>query len=87
MKVKITTLVLCLMLSIFMTAQQKNDSFFNYSYENAGRAIYTDPVPIQTDMGMTFQNMNVNAPVGNGLIIMLGISIFYVIIKRKDLVR
>lgn len=87
MRKKITTLVLCMMLSMFITAQQRNDSFFNYSYENGGRAVNTDPVPIQTDMGMTFQNMNVNAPIGNGLIIMLGMSIFYVTIKRKEFIR
>lgn len=87
MRKKITTLVLCMMLSMFMTAQQRNDSFFNYSYENGSRAITGDPVPLQTDTGMTFKNMNVNAPIGDGLIIMLGISMFYVTIKRKDFVR
>lgn len=82
MKTKITTLVLCMMLSMFMTAQQRNDSFFNY--QNQERLIDETPVPFQTSDSHGFNNMHVNAPLGNGLFIIAMISIVYVLSKRKE---
>lgn len=82
MKVKITTLVLCVMLSVCVSAQQKHDSFFDYKdYE---RAIDMTPVPFQTSDGHGFNDMHVNAPLGNGIFITVLISFAYILSKRKE---
>lgn len=87
MRTKITTLVLCLLASIVVKAQQKTDGFFN---SNDYRAIRE--IPIEMDE-MSFNSMNVSeqAPLGNGIIILASIAIIYVmfkmIIKSKEVAR
>ena len=77
MKMKITTLMLCLVSSIMMKAQQMTDGFFN---SNGYRA--TREIPIEMDE-LSFNSMNVSeqAPIGNGFFIMVAIAIIYVMIK------
>jgi len=81
MKTKITTFVLCMMLSMLITAQQKHDSFFNYQTHD--RATDKTPVPTQSSDGQGFNNMHVT-PIGNGLFISTLISMVYVLSKRKE---
>ena len=84
---KITTLMLCLVSSIMMKAQQMTDGFFN---SNGYRA--TREIPIEMDE-LSFNSMNVSerAPIGNGFFIMVVIAIIYVLvkvmIKKKEVAR
>lgn len=87
MKMKITTLMLCLVSSIMMKAQQMTDGFF---YSNGYRA--TREIPIEMDE-LSFNSMKVSeqAPIGNGFFIMVVIAIIYVLvkvmIKNKEVAR
>ena len=82
MGTKITTLMLCLVLSLSAIAQQKTDSFFNY--QDVDRAIITTPVEFHIQDGIVIDNMNVNAaPVGSGLLILTMVSMLYFMMKKK----
>lgn len=72
-------------MSIAIMAQQKSDGFFYY--QNS-REVDTRLVPTETQ-GTSFSNMNVqvNAPIGNGIFILLGASIIYIMIKMREIVR
>lgn len=84
MKRKFATLMLCLVMSLLMEAQQTTDSFFNYS----DARIDTRILPAATQ-GTRFSNMDVNvdAPVGNGLLFLVVAGIVYTRLKMKEVVR
>ena len=87
MKKKVTTLVLFVVLSSSVMAQQKSDSFFNYNTYGETR-IDTRVLPVET-LGTSFADMNVNvdAPVGDGLFILMCIGVIYAMLKNKEVVR
>ncbi len=83
MRTKIATLVLCLVMSFSISAQQRTDSFFNYRESRLDTRI----LPVETQ-GSSFADMNVyvDAPLGNGVFILLAIGLVYVFLKRKEIV-
>lgn len=85
MKTKFATLVLCLVMSLSIEAQQKTDSFF---YSQAETRLDKRVLPVETQ-GTSFANMDVNVdvPVGNGMFLLLGISVVYVVFKMKEVLR
>ena len=87
MKKKITTLVLFVVMSSSVMAQQKSDSFFNYSTYGETR-LDMRVLPIET-LGTSFADMNVNvdAPIGNGLFILMCIGVVYAMLKKKEVVK
>ena len=86
MKVKIATLLLCMAFLMPMVAQQKTDSFFNY--QEVGRAINKTPVTTYYDSEVGFSNMNVNAtPLNGGLLSLAVVSLVYLLIRRKEVVK
>lgn len=86
MKVKIATLLLCMAFLMPMVAQQKTDSFFNY--QEVGRAINKTPVPTYHGSEVGFINMNVNAtPLNGGLLSLTVVSLVYLLIRRKEVVK
>ena len=87
MKNKVTTLVLFVVLSSSVMAQQKSDSFFNYDIYSETR-LDTRVLPVET-LGTSFADMDVNvdAPVGNGLLILMCVGVIYAMLKNKEVVR
>ena len=87
MKKKVTTLILFVVMSSSVMAQQKSDSFFNYNTYGETR-IDTRVLPVET-LGTSFADMNVNvdAPIGNGLLILICIGVVYAMLKNKEVVR
>ena len=87
MKTKVTALLLFVVMSLSVMAQQKTDSFFNYDTYSESR-LDTRVLPAET-LGTSFTNMNVNvdAPVGNGLFILTCVGVFYVVLKKKEVVK
>lgn len=79
MKTKIATLVLCLVVTLSMSAQKRTDAYFNYQTPEQ-RGLY---IPVLTPGDIGFDDMYVNTPIGNGLFVLLGISVVYLVIKRK----
>lgn len=84
---KVATLLLFVVVSCSVMAQQKSDSFFNYDTYSESR-IDTRVLPVET-LGTSFSDMNVNvdAPIGNGLFILMCIGILYTFLKNKEVVR
>lgn len=84
---KVATLLLFVVVSYSVMAQQKSDSFFNYDTYSESR-IDTRVLPVET-LGTSFSDMNVNvdAPIGNGLFILMCIGILYTFLKNKEVVR
>lgn len=88
MKKKVTTLVLFVVMSSSVMAQQKSDSFFNYNTYSETR-VDTRVLPVET-LGTSFADMNVNvdaAPIGDGLLILMCIGVIYAMLKNKEVVR
>ncbi len=87
MKNKVTTLVLFVVLSSSGMAQQKSDSFFNYDTYSETR-LDTRVLPVET-LGTSFCDMDVNvdAPVGNGLLVLMCVGVIYAMLKNKEVVR
>lgn len=87
MKNKVTTLVLFVVLSSSGMAQQKSDSFFNYDTYSETR-LDTRVLPVET-LGTSFSDMDVNvdAPVGNGLLVLMCVGVIYAMLKNKEVVR
>ena len=87
MKKKITTLVLFVVMSSSVMAQQKSDSFFNYNTYGETRIDMRD-LPVET-LGTSFSDMNiyVDAPIGNGLFILMCIGVVYAMFKNKEVVK
>ena len=85
MRTKITTLVLCLVLSLTIMAQRKTDAFFNYQETRTD----TDFISFVDDDGFGLKNMEIveHAPLGNGLLILLVVSVFYSILKNREDVK
>lgn len=84
MKRKFATLMLCLIVSLSMEAQQSTDSFFNHSNTRLDTRI----LPVETQ-GTKFSNMNVNvdAPIGNGMFILVAAGFIYTMLKKKEETR
>ena len=84
---KVATLLLFVVVSCSVMAQQKSDSFFNYDTYSESR-IDTRVLPVET-LGTSFSDMNVNvdAPIGNGLYILTCVGALYAIFKNKEVVR
>ena len=86
MKVKITTLVLCMFCIIHANAQQKTDAFFNYKYhDDATRATYVDATHLST---VGFNNMGISVnyesvPLGSGLFVLTLISATYLVLRLR----
>ena len=74
---KVATLLLFVVVSYSVMAQQKSDSFFNYDTYSESR-IDTRVLPVET-LGTSFSDMNVNvdAPIGNGLYILICVFVLY----------
>lgn len=93
MRKKITTLVLCVALTIPLMAQLKTDSFFNYSIYGVREKTYHDNAPllkypVYFDSDIEFSNMDMDdAPVGEGLAILAFASVVYYIVRRKEMVK
>ena len=87
MKKKVTTLVLFVVMSSSVMAQQKSDSFFNYNTYGETR-LDTRVLPVET-LGTSFADMNVNvdAPIGNGVYILMCIGVIYAMLKKKEVVK
>lgn len=83
MKTKLTTLVLCLVLTSHIMAQQKTDSFFTYQdLSSSNRATL---VEFYTNDGTTIPNMNVNAAsLEDGFFVLSLICMLYLIARRKE---
>ena len=84
---KVATLLLFVVVSYSVMAQQKSDSFFNYDTYSESR-IDTRVLPVET-LGTSFSDMNVNvdAPIGHGLYILICVGALYAIFKNKEVVR
>ena len=84
---KVATLLLFVVVSYSVMAQQKSDSFFNYDTYSESR-IDTRVLPVET-LGTSFSDMNVNvdAPIGNGLYILICVGALYAIFKNQEVVR
>lgn len=84
---KVTTLLLFVVMSFSLMAQQKTDSFFNYDTYSESR-LDTRVLPVET-LGTSFSDMDVNvdAPIGNGLYILMCIGVLYAVLKNKEVVR
>ncbi len=84
---KVATLLLFVVVSFSVMAQQKSDSFFNYDTYGESR-IDKRVLPVET-LGTSFSDMNVivDAPVGNGLYILICVAALYAIYKNKEVVR
>lgn len=86
MRKKITTLVLCTILSIPLMAQLKTDAFFNYQVVE--RAIDYTPVNVYYDTEVGFNNMNINAtPLDGEIFILTLVSFVYCLKRRKELAK
>lgn len=78
--------MLCVSCAIYAHAQQKTDAFFNYQYYD--RAAVMPDVMFNQAVSINNMNMNVEAvPIGNGLYVVLLMTAFYFIMKRKEMVR
>ncbi len=84
---KVATLLLFVVVSYSVMAQQKSDSFFNYDTYSESR-IDTRVLPVET-LGTSFSDMNVNvdAPIGNGLYVLICVGALYALLKNKEVVR
>jgi hypothetical protein len=84
---KVATLLLFVVVSCSVMAQQKSDSFFNYNTYSESR-IDKRVLPVET-LGTSFSDMNVyvDAPIGNGLYILICVGALYAIFKNKEVVR
>lgn len=84
---KVATLLLFVVVSCSVMAQQKSDSFFNYDTYSESR-IDKRVLPVET-LGTSFSDMNVyvDAPIGNGLYILICVGALYAIFKNKEVVR
>lgn len=84
---KVTTLLLFVVMSFSSMAQQKTDSFFNYDAYGESR-LDKRILPAET-LGTSFTDMNVlvDAPVGNGLFLLMCIGVLYAVLKNKEVVR
>ena len=79
MKTKITTLVLCLVLSLTIMAQRKTDAFFS-SIDNNTRLSY---LPVDMDE-FSFESMSIyeqEVPIDNGLLVLATIAIIYMVFR------
>ena len=85
MRTKIATLVLCLVLSLTIMAQRKTDAFFNYQDDRADRCL----IILADEEGLGLKNMEIveHAPLGNGLLKLLVVSVFYSILKNREDVK
>ena len=89
MKLKITTLVLCMFYFIHVNAQHQTDGFFNYEcYAERERASYIAPyVGLNHIYGVGIDNMEMNTgtvSVGNGMIALMLMSTSYLALRRKE---
>lgn len=84
---KVATLLLFVVVSCSVMAQQKSDSFFNYDTYSESR-IDTRVLPVET-LGTSFSDMNVNvdAPIGNGMFILVAAGFIYRMLKKKEVTR
>ena len=84
---KVATLLLFVVVSYSVVAQQKSDSFFKYDTYSESR-LDTRVLPVET-LGTSFSDMNVNvdAPIGNGLYVLICVGALYAIFKNKEVVR
>jgi hypothetical protein len=84
---KVATLLLFVVVSCSVMAQQKSDSFFNYDTYSESR-IDTRVLPVET-LGTSFSDMNVNvdAPIGNGMFILVAVGFIYTMLKKKEVTR
>lgn len=82
MKTKITTLLLCLVVSLSSIAQQKTDGFFNH--DNSRYTISEIPIEMNE---LSFNSMNISeqAPLGNGVFLLACIAIIYVVYKIREM--
>lgn len=95
MKNKITTLVLCMVLSIPLMAQLKTDSFFNYSFVGNARAqqyhedteLLVCRIDFDSEIEFADMDMGEEVSVGDGFIILASVSLFYLVIRRKEVVK
>lgn len=80
MKTKITTLVLCLVLSLTTMAQRKTDAFFS-SFDNNPRA--SSYIPIRMDE-FSFESMSVyeqEVPIDNGVLVLVFFAVVYIVYR------
>lgn len=87
MKTKITTLLLCMVLSMPILAQLKSDAFF-YEPTFSGKII-TTPTEFGTFYAIEFENMEiepmpVTVPIKNGVPLLAIFSSVYLIFKIKE---
>lgn len=85
MRTKITTLVLCLVLSLTIMAQRKTDAFFNCQDDRADRSLIT----FVDEEGLGLKNMEIveQVPLGDGLLVLLVVSVFYSILRNREEVK
>lgn len=90
MKTKITTLLLCVALSMPMKAQLKSDTFF---YEPIfSSKINTTPTDYGTYYAIEFENMEIepmpeSVPIKSGMLLLTIFSSMYVMFKRKENIK
>lgn len=88
MKLKIATLLLCMSILIHADAQRSTDYYFFSDFHSDTRAVNETVVPINTWGEIGFDDMIIeSAPVSDGLLILSGLCLIYMALKRKEVLR